>query len=107
VANSADIGAHKAEHRFWEIVKNALQSEYKNILLIDDFGQNEPQSDDYSNADKIADRKKETTRLIGEIFTAEVKTLEFVIGDKSPENTIAKSVAAIDLFLSPNERQRK
>jgi len=42
VANSADLGVHKADRRFWEILRKRLELDrLRHILLIDDFGVNE------------------------------------------------------------------
>jgi FMN phosphatase YigB (HAD superfamily) len=42
IANSADLGVHKADRYFWEILRKRLELDrLRHILLIDDFGAND------------------------------------------------------------------
>lgn len=62
VANSADLGAHKADPRFWrrlwEVVTPPAQ-----LSLVDDFGYNEPAADFY--AAQALDRLHQTRLAVG------------------------------------------
>jgi hypothetical protein len=100
VANSADLGFHKADKRFWEIIKNDLQSGYRYILLIDDFGRNEQLADNYSSAGKIEARRKSTIEVLHDVFDTDVECFSFAAGDRQREELIASASAAIDRFLS-------
>jgi hypothetical protein len=100
IANSADMGMHKAQRQFWEIVKDALQSEYNKILLIDDFGQNEQPGDNYGIVDKIDARRKSTILLLQDVFITNVELFSFNAHGKQQDELIAGALAAIDKFLS-------
>lgn len=81
VACSADLGVHKADPRFWEILKAGLNlSEIRSVLLIDDFGYNEQKGNSYGTDEKVEQRKIETVRLLEEVFPAHVETVPFMIG---------------------------
>ena len=56
VANSADLGVHKEDRRFWEKLKSLLPlTAVRRVLLIDDFGTNEAPEDDYAGQAKALD----------------------------------------------------
>ncbi|GAK52236.1 hypothetical protein U14_03487 [Candidatus Moduliflexus flocculans] len=79
IANSADIGAFKAERAFWEHVRAQLANQqFNRISVIDDFGANESQRDSYAAEVKIAKRQTEMTALIIEIFRCPVKVFPFI-----------------------------
>lgn len=99
VANSADIGRHKAEPLFWQIVKNALRHKYTRILLIDDFGQNEQRGDAYGDSIKVSKRRQMTVQILRAVFAADVESITFVAGDEHISRLIAATSATIDQFL--------
>lgn len=104
VANSADIGVHKAHQQFWLVVKNGLHLNCKRILLIDDFGGNEQPADAYVDAEKINERRQMTQKILRDTFAADVQSISFVVEDKQPAKMIAETSAAIDVFLSSKLR---
>jgi hypothetical protein len=100
VANSADIGMYKNEQQFWQVVKNVLQLNYKRILLIDDFGQNEQQGDNYRDACKIDSLRKKTIEMLYEVFNADVELFFFDARDKQQNLLITEAAQTIAQFLS-------
>lgn len=83
VANSADLGVHKADRRFWEILKANLRLDaVRRILIIDDFGFNEMEGDNYGGLEKVEKRKEKTIGLLEEVFPVSVQVLPFMIKDK-------------------------
>jgi len=87
VANSADLGVHKADRRFWEILKASLRLDaVRRILLIDDFGFNEMEGDSYGGLEKVEKRKKTTVGLLEEIFPASVQAIPFMIKDEQSQS---------------------
>jgi hypothetical protein len=108
VANSADLGFHKDNLRFWEILKNGLyMGGVRRILLIDDFGCNEAKGNSYSAAEKVDQRKRVTVRLLQEIFLVEVQVVPFIIEDYKNEQDISdlitKTSAIIDSYLAASD----
>ena len=80
VANSADLGVHKADRRFWEILKVNLRLDaVRQILLIDDFGFNEMEGDSYGKLEKVGKRKEKTVGLLERVFPANVQAVPFMI----------------------------
>jgi hypothetical protein len=80
VANSADIGYHKADLLFWQAL--GIQSgptAFEHILVIDDFGANETNQSDYAGPEAVSRRKKVTLAVIRKALSAPVTTLPFVI----------------------------
>ena len=106
VANSADLGFHKDDLRFWEILRNGLNlDEVRHILLIDDFGCNEQKENSYSTPEKVEQRKRDTVRLLQEVFSAEVQAIPFIIEDdergKDFSDLVTHTSAMIDRYLAP------
>ena len=106
VANSADMGAYKADPQFWEILKTGLKLEaIRNILIIDDFGCNEQKGDSYGERQKVEMRKLETVRMLKTVFPAEVSAVPFMVEDNSQGkeeafgNLIKETAVIIDRFL--------
>jgi hypothetical protein len=105
VANSADLGFHKDNLRFWEILKNGLNlGGVRHVLLIDDFGCNEQKGNTYSIPEKVEQRKRGTVRLLQEVFSAEVQAIPFIIEDNKNEKAfpdlITSTSARIDRYLA-------
>lgn len=105
VACSADLGVHKADPRFWEILKTGLNmDEIMNVLLIDDFGYNEQRGDSYGTKEKVEQRKRDTARLLQEVFSSEVQTIPFMIEDNEREKAfgdlITQTSVIIDRYLA-------
>ncbi|MEN6374274.1 MAG: hypothetical protein ABFD75_05745 [Smithella sp.] len=99
VANSADVGVHKAHQQFWLMVKNILQLNYNRILLIDDFGQNEQPDDAYVDSEKINERRQMTQKILRDIFAADVQIISFVAKDEQVTAMIAEASGKIEQFL--------
>lgn len=106
VANSADLGVHKADRRFWQILKRNLPTnDVRCVLIIDDFGYNEQSADDYSRRRHVNARMKETISTLGTVFSAAVEVFPFMIGTDAedpdaPVNIlIAAATAAIERLL--------
>lgn len=106
VANSADLGAWKADRRFWEIVKLQLSLEHlRRLLLIDDFGFNEEEGNNYSERAKVTVRQAKTTDLLREIFQTAVEVIPFCLArdlryqEEARARLIAEAAARIDRFL--------
>jgi len=104
VANSADIGFHKDNLRFWEILKNGLDvGGVKGVLLIDDFGCNEQKGNSYSAPEKVEQRKRDTVRLLQHVFSAEVQAIPFITKDNRNEEAFSELItgtgAIIDRYL--------
>jgi hypothetical protein len=99
VANSADLGRHKAQQQFWRKVKNGLQQDINRVLLIDDFGQNEQQEDAYVDSIKINERRQMTAKILRNIFAADVESIFFALKDEQAMGMISETSAIIDRFL--------
>jgi hypothetical protein len=106
IANSADLGAWKADRRFWEIFKSRLPlAAVRQILLIDDFGFNEAPDDLYGGQAKVIARQVKTTSTLEEAFRAFVEAAPFCLSrevEGSNEGTarrIEETAACIDEFL--------
>jgi putative lipoic acid-binding regulatory protein len=79
VANSADLGAPKAERAFWEQSRRLLPAQMDRVILIDDFGFNEQPGDSYGARQKVAERMAKTAFLLEEVFAVAVEVLPFLI----------------------------
>lgn len=99
VANSADIGFHKAYAQFWLTVKNILQLDCRHILLVDDFGQNEQPADAYVDAEKINERTQMTQKILRDTFAADVHIIYFAAQEERATEMIAAAVKTIEQFL--------
>lgn len=104
VACSADLGVHKDDSRFWDILKTGLNlSEIHCVLLIDDFGYNEQKGDRYGTREKVEQRKNDTIKLLQEVFSAQVTIVTFIMGvngeDKDFDELLIQTSATIDHYL--------
>lgn len=107
VANSADLGVHKADRHFWQILKTNLRIEaMRRILIIDDFGYNEQGADDYGKRRQVEARMKETVLTLETVFSAAVEVFPIMIGtdvregDVRMKNLFEGVTAVIDRFLA-------
>ncbi|MBA7565719.1 hypothetical protein ES708_07404 [subsurface metagenome] len=79
VANSADMGVHKADRAFWETLRGSLGLDaVRSVLIVDDFGFNEGAGDSYANSQKVEDRKGATLALLERVFDVPVYTVPFM-----------------------------
>ncbi|MBW2595177.1 MAG: hypothetical protein JRC93_04250 [Deltaproteobacteria bacterium] len=80
VANSADMGAHKVDQGFWEMVRTILKLDaIQSILIIDDFGYNEEAGDSYADRQKVEERKNKTIDLLKRVFNVPVYAILFML----------------------------
>ena len=107
VANSADMGVHKADPRFWQNLKTSLRLDtIHHILIIDDFGCNEQVEDRYREGHKVEARMEKTVMTLESVFSAAVQVFPMMIeadaqgqGDESG-NLIEAASAVIDRVLT-------
>lgn len=86
VANSADLGFHKANPRFWEKLKKGLPVEWINeVVIVDDFGFNETAGDAYAALAKVDKRKTLTATLLKDTFSVPVYMVPFMIEEPARE----------------------
>ncbi|TFG93208.1 MAG: hypothetical protein E4H15_01875 [Syntrophobacterales bacterium] len=109
VANSADMGAHKADQPFWDTLKGALGLDgLRSVMIVDDFGFNEDAGDTYADRQKVEDRKGATLSLLGGVFGVPVQSVPFVWerggnpedNKKTLDDLIARASGAIGGYLS-------
>ncbi len=104
VANSADIGAHKADPGFWEMVRSILKlGAIQSILIIDDFGFNEEAGDSYAYHQKVDNRKRNTIDLLERVFSVPVYAIPFVLTGKDKKTCgalISQASLEIEQWLS-------
>lgn len=80
VANSADIGCHKNNREFWEILKSGLKLvSIRRSIIIDDFGCNEQEMDAYADRSKVEYRQQSTVKMLKQVFSTEIKPIAFFI----------------------------
>jgi hypothetical protein len=95
VANSADIGFHKIDSRFWRAFHEQLfppgHQEIK-VLLVDDFGANEASGDHYGNDAQVTARKEKTRQALEEVWGKSVDVYPFILKfpQKDPPNSAEK-----------------
>lgn len=112
VANSADLGVHKSDPAFWQILKKGLYlSPIHHILLIDDFGGNEQAQDGYSDPRKVDARMRQTVRTLESVFCASVVLIPVMAGtgpdhgDERWERAIREAVSAANRHLAAGHRR--
>jgi hypothetical protein len=108
VACSADLGVHKSDSRFWDILKTGLNlSGIRRVLLIDDFGYNEQKEDRYSAGENVEQRKNETVKLLQKVFSSPVQVVPFTMGVDGSEKAfgefITRTSEIIDCYLADSE----
>jgi len=106
VANSADLGAHKNSPPFWQLLKSGLElQDLQHILLIDDFGYNEQAGDAYGEKERVEMRQEQTTRLLRNVFSADLHIFPFFLerdtdtATQAYENLMIQAARVIDRFL--------
>jgi len=101
IANSADLGAHKADRWFWERVRDLLSLKgIAGVTIVDDFGYNETTGDAYAAREKVAQRKARTVALMEDVFSTAVEVVPFMIearGDS--EGDIAKTIDRVSALM--------
>lgn len=82
VANSADLGAPKADRTFWKTLKRYLSTDpVTDVLIVDDFGANEGVGDSYSEKTQVDARRTRTTAIMEDVFSAPVHAISFLLDD--------------------------
>ena len=103
IANSADIGMHKVDPGFWELVGTILKLDaIQSILIIDDFGFNEEAGDSYADRRKVEDRRCKTIDLLKRAFNVPVYAIPFVLAGKDEKtcgDLIMQTSLAIERWL--------
>ncbi len=85
VANSADLGAHKADRAFWERLRPALRgAPVRRAVLVDDFGANEQPFDSYAERVKVERRVATTIEVLGAVFAVPVEVFRFWLPGPEP-----------------------
>lgn len=100
VANSADIGSHKADRGFWETIREKCNIHANRILLIDDFGRNEQNDDAYVGEEKVFRRSQSTVKLLENLFSVPVESLFFTATNMPLADFILQVSEKIREFLS-------
>lgn len=108
-ANSADLGYHKADPRFWEAVKTRfLPEKTEGVLIVDDFGANEQAGNSYAEREKVYQRIQDTERALKQIFQVGIEIVPFLLEAGCPEedlnyeNLIEEVSKKIDQLLASN-----
>ena len=102
IANSADMGVHKAEPRFWEFLRAGLNMrDIHRILMVDDFGYNEQEGDLYGDRHKVDARKEKTVRILESVFQADVQVITLMIegDDQEKDNLFGKRITEAALTI--------
>jgi hypothetical protein len=111
VANSADLGIHKAHPLFWQTLgQRAGLNTARKIILVDDFGANEQDADTYGGRQQVEARRRTSQELLQAAFPASIKVIPFIVEGQdrlSPEachrlfgQRISETALAVDRFLS-------
>lgn len=109
VANSADLGIHKADRAFWETIRHSLGLEaVRRVLIVDDFGFNEVTGDSYGERRKVEERKRATLALLEGVFGVPASCVPFMwertsdpeTSDKALGDLITGASVEIEEFLS-------
>jgi len=82
IANSADVGFHKIDCRFWYAFHDQLflpDNQDIKVLLIDDFGANEAIGDQYGNHAQVTTRREKTGQALEEVFGKSVDIYPFML----------------------------
>ncbi len=99
VANSADIGCLKADSQFWlHLKKTCLPTPINKVVLVDDFGSNEPDQNGYAENRSIANRITTTRQALGEVFRLKPQVVHFRIGQDT-DRTITTTIKTVREFL--------
>ena len=86
VANSADLGALKADRAFWQRLRPVLGKEpLRRVVLVDDFGANEGVLDSYGDRSRVERRVAATAEVLGGVFGAPVQVFCFWLADRRGE----------------------
>jgi len=112
IANSADVGFHKIDYRFWYTFYNQLflhDHHNMKVLLIDDFGANEAIGDQYGNHAQVTVRKERTRQALEEVFGKSVDIYSFILNfvkndPPNPEEKKKRYYSLVESALSYIQR---
>ena len=105
VANSADIGCHKADIEFWETLRSELKPEkLSRLLIIDDFGFNEQEGDDYGSFQKVKARKSETIGNLQDVFSTVVDAVPFGFEEDKVDHRVEKGLKKKEAIFGDDVR---
>jgi hypothetical protein len=112
IANSADLGVHKADVHFWQRIRDKLVGRGRGrVLLVDDFGANEDSSDPYGDPARVLTRQEDTGRVLRKVFPDGVYIHPFIVVQaemNSPDEAdkyslyglhISRAAACVKAFL--------
>lgn len=94
VANSADMGWHKADDGFWRRVAAAAGKSAAAVMLIDDFGAGETLASGYASPYDVARRRRATEKALRSARGWSVHLHPFVVAD-SGQGALAVAVEAV------------
>jgi hypothetical protein len=99
VANSADLGWHKASARYWQAVASALGLHpISRLVLIDDFGANEAAGDTYADPARVARRHAGASALLSEVFAVDPDVYPFTLQPDVTAGDIQRMVDDAERF---------
>jgi len=80
VANSADLGCHKATPGFWERLKGAGQDVKPSVVvLVDDLGLNEEPLDAYAAPARARQRLRDSVEVLSRVYGTRVGVFPFLL----------------------------
>jgi hypothetical protein len=80
VANSADLGCHKATPGFWERLKGTQRrATTAAVVVVDDFGLNEQPLDAYAAPAKARERLNDSAEILRRTYAARVLVFPFFL----------------------------
>jgi len=94
VANSADLGAHKADRAFWERLRPVAtkKGHPRSIVVVDDFGANEAAPDAYGDPLRVERRVRATVETLAAVFGAPVESFRFCLPGRRPDGPTYQSL---------------
>ncbi len=99
VANSADIGYLKADHRFWATLRKTwLSIPIKKLVLVDDFGINEQGLTEYAESSRIETRIVATRQALSEAFGVQPQIIKFAAG-RDIDDAIVTTIKTVKEIL--------
>lgn len=101
VANSADLGAHKADRAFWERLRPAVGGRrLRRAVIVDDFGANEQPPDSYADRARVEQRVAATLEVLAAVFAVPVEAFPFCLSDRErTSSTYGQLVAEAGEFI--------
>jgi hypothetical protein len=100
VANSADLGCHKASADYWRAVRRALAPvTVARVAVVDDFGANESPSDAYADTARVHRRRAATNEVLTAVFGVVPDIHPFVLpGPAASGDDLGALVARAERF---------